>query len=127
MERRQKDTVVKDAVSSCTQRIIKDIESNSSLVQCDDTSLVLEQNPFKGIKYHFGSSQVWRNGVSIDTRQIELAAHLSFDEDTTSVQPTRLWTVHVTGWQGQFRDSANVHISTMISSQELVSRSMANN
>jgi prepilin-type N-terminal cleavage/methylation domain-containing protein len=145
LARHQKDSNVKRAVSGCVQRIIMDVESSDKMVRCDDTSLVFsewipspkgqagEQNPFKEIKYHFDASHAWRNGVLVNDPQIELNVHISFDEDTTADQPTRFWNIRVVGWEEtptvkpseamrSIKDSVNVSISTMISSQELVDR-----
>lgn len=124
MARHQKRSDVKEAVSGCMQRIMMDIESATEMIRCGDTSLVLRQNPLKESKYHFDASHVWRNEMLVNDPQIELNAHVSFDEDTISIQPKRSWNIRVVGWQGQVRDSAEVNISTIIPSQELVDRAM---
>jgi len=125
MAHREKDTEVKEAVSECVQRIAMDIKRSERLLRCDDTSLVLKQSQIREIKYHFDGSYVMRNTVLVNPTQMQLTAHVSFNDDTTTAGSTRLWNIRIVGWQGQVRDSANVYISTIISSEELVSRSMA--
>jgi prepilin-type N-terminal cleavage/methylation domain-containing protein len=120
MARQQKRCDVRDVVYGCMQRITIDVESCTEMERCDDTSLVLQQNPFKEIRYHFDPSRVWRNGIPMNDLQIELNVHVSSNEDTISNLPKRSWNIRVVGWQGPVRDSAEVNISTMISSQELV-------
>ncbi|MFZ1082156.1 MAG: prepilin-type N-terminal cleavage/methylation domain-containing protein [Candidatus Kryptoniota bacterium] len=138
LARGQKEAEVKDAVSECAQRIIRDIESNGNVVQCDDTSLVVHKGSFGGqdslgrIDYRFHIGRVTRNGVMVNDSQTQLSASVSFSEDTTTDQPTpaygiseRYWEVYVAGSQGSSRDSDLVHVSTIISSQELFNRSIA--
>jgi prepilin-type N-terminal cleavage/methylation domain-containing protein len=131
MARYEKESDVKVLVSGCLQRIIMDIESSEKTIRCDDTSLVLQQSPLKEIKYHFDVSRVWRNGVSMsqipfagDDPRIELSSRVSFDEDTVSLRPKRYWNIHVIGREGNIADSDNTSISTIITSQELVSRAV---
>ena len=115
---------VREAISGCTQRIMADIELSTRTDRCDDTSLVLQLEPLKEIKYHFDVSRIWRNGMLMNAPQTELIVHVSFDEDTICVQPKRFWNISVVGSQGNIRDSADVSISTIISSQEMVNRTM---
>ena len=131
MSHREKEAEVKDAVSECAQRILEDIHTSGDVIRCDDTSLVLEQNSLKRVNYHFvedpahgNYSQVRRNGVLLNSLQTELAAHVKFVEDTTTIQPMRYWEIHVAGRQGSSVDSTSVQTSTIISSQELVNRCM---
>lgn len=125
MARQQKRSNVRDEVFSCAQRIVADIESSTEMERCDDTSLVLRQNPLKEIKYHFDASRILRDGTSMNDPPIELNARVSFDEDTLSTCPKRLWSLHIVGWHGNIRDSVNVCISAIISSQELVDHEMS--
>lgn len=124
MGRHEKESDVKVLVSGCMQRIIMDIESSEKMIRSDDTSLVFQQSPLKEIKYHFDVSRVWRNETLMNNPRIELNARVTFDEDTIFVQPKRFWNIRVIGREGNIGDSADVCISTIIPSQELVDRAV---
>ena len=130
MARQRKAADLKSIVSGCTQRIIRDIESNSNLVQCGDTSLVLsrysspEIDSLDEVFYGFVGGHVTRNGVIVNDPQTELFARMSFVEDTISAHPVRLWNISVIGRNGSAGDSMTAYVSTMITSQELVDREM---
>lgn len=124
MAHHEKESDVNALVSGCLRRILMDIESSEKMIRCDDTSLVLEQNPVKEIKYHFDVSRVWRNETLMNDPPIELGARVTFDEDTISVQPKRFWNIRVIGREGNIGDSVSANISTIIPSEELVSRAV---
>ena len=120
----QKKAEVRDAVSGCLQRILRDIQSNHQLVECSDTLLILDQGLGKNIVYHFGGKQVLRNEVQMGAPNIELTSKISATEDTTGAQPVRHWGVSVIARRGDIIDSSVVCLSTIMSSGDMVQESM---
>lgn len=126
----EKRTNLNSLVEECSHTIGNDIMNSSGVVECNDSSLVLESCQIDTITYAFQKGSVSRNGIPFEAAgqvsqgreslRLDASVLASVDTSTDLGWPVRLWSIRVVGHTGDIGDSSIVRFSTPMSSQEIM-------
>ena len=130
MARWERRTDLTSLVEECSNTIENDIMNSNGVVECSDSSLVLDLGQIDTTTYTFSSGSVLRNRIPFEVAgqasqgvsPVRLNASVVTSVDTSTVfdWPVRFWSIRIVGYAGDIGDSSIVRFSMPMSSQEII-------